>query len=525
MNTMRDAGISQDFDRYRVLFEQAPMCIHEIDTDGRLLSMNQAGLDLVGVNDEEQVLGQPYLDFVAPSERNRIQRLMSNAFKGKASEFEFLVAVVAPHKRYFSSCFIPCPNRDGEITRLIGLSSDITVRREEAAELLRLNLTYEMLSRCNCDLARSMDEDDLLNAFCSNLVEIGGYLFSWINYSPPCEVNGVRLKAYAGEIDDDSSLPKVTWSADECAQSACGQAVWSGQPMVLHDLKSEPDCVTCKKTAVRLGARSMIALPLQAERQRIGSLCIFSSDLDAFCEKEIALLMELAENLAIGIHTARNRAARKQEVRRLREDVEQEERKRIAAILHDGVGQSVQAVNLGLKKLRALGNRELQQREVLMNQLIDETGAVIVDLRDVSQELRPCCLERLDLMDAISYHCREQSKRTDVRIQAVEYQEPLRLEERVKAQCFLCFREAINNALKHAAATRIDVTLEKQESGSLALRVEDDGVGFDSEEVFSLPTGLGLAMISERAESVGGYAEIHSMPGQGTSITIMVPFA
>ena len=89
MNEKTQDGISRDLDRYRVLFDQAPVCIHEIDAEGRLLSMNRAGLDLVGVDSEEQFRGRAYLDFVSPSERERIRRLVDDAFTGQASEFEF----------------------------------------------------------------------------------------------------------------------------------------------------------------------------------------------------------------------------------------------------------------------------------------------------------------------------------------------------------------------------------------------------------------------------------------------------
>jgi PAS domain S-box-containing protein len=515
-------GISHDFDSYRILFEQSPICIHEIDANGRLLTMNQAGLDLMGVESVDQVCGRAYLDLVAPSEREGIRRLMDDAFNGEASEFEFLAAGDAL-QRYFSSCFIPCPNREGEITRLIGISSDITARMEAAADLRRLNHTYAVLSRCNSDLARSVDEGDLLNAFCANLVETGGYLFAWVGYAQCDRARGVSVMARAGEMDDDFSLTEVAWSDDDWKHSACGQAIRTGQPVAIRDIEKEPDFAPWREPALRHGARSMITLPLKADDQTFGSFTIFSTEMKDFSEKEVVLLMKLAEDLAFGIKTARARAERKQKVRWLREEVEQEECRRIAAILHDGVGQSVQSINLGLKKFRAFGDTQLQLRYDLLNKIIDEVGDVIIDLRNISQELRPLYLERLELKDAISYHCSEQSARAGLAIYVSGHGETFLLEERVKEQCFLIFREALNNVVRHAKASRIDVTIEALMPESLSLKIDDDGVGFDSGEAFSNPSGLGLSMISERAESVGGHAEIYSTPGEGTTVTITVP--
>jgi NarL family two-component system sensor histidine kinase LiaS len=93
----------------------------------------------------------------------------------------------------------------------------------------------------------------------------------------------------------------------------------------------------------------------------------------------------------------------------------------------------------------------------------------------------------------------------------------------VKEQCFLSLREALTNTVKHAKASRIDVALEVLASESLNLRITDDGVGFNTARMFDLPAGLGLSMISERAESIGGSAQILSTPGKGTTVTITVP--
>jgi signal transduction histidine kinase len=231
----------------------------------------------------------------------------------------------------------------------------------------------------------------------------------------------------------------------------------------------------------------------------------------------------LAEDLAFGIETLRARAAHERKVRLLREEVEKDTRKRVAATLHDGVAQSVQGVNLGLKRLRALATGEQQLRADLLNRIIDDIGGILGELREVSHELRPLFLERMGLIEAIQYACGELSERAGISVHVLAQDVPVQLEERVKEQCFLSFREALTNAIKHANASRIDVVLEAPASESLKLRIADDGVGFDTARLFSLPAGLGLSMIGERAESIGGSAQILSTPGTGTTVIITVP--
>jgi signal transduction histidine kinase len=207
----------------------------------------------------------------------------------------------------------------------------------------------------------------------------------------------------------------------------------------------------------------------------------------------------------------------------LREEVEQEERKRIAATLHSGVEQSMQAVRLALQRLSALadtGNRAVTE---LLESILTDVGGVIADLREISQDLRPLLLERMGLCEAMRHHCNELKERTGITIHFASSQESFAVDPRVKRQCFFCFREALNNAMRHAQVGRVEVTLETQPPASLVIRITDDGVGFDPEKVAQLPPGLGLTMISERAASVGGTAVIQSVPGGGTTVTLTVP--
>ncbi|HSQ08529.1 MAG TPA: ATP-binding protein [Chromatiaceae bacterium] len=99
------------------------------------------------------------------------------------------------------------------------------------------------------------------------------------------------------------------------------------------------------------------------------------------------------------------------------------------------------------------------------------------------------------------------------------------MEDRVKEQCFLAFREALSNALRHAGANRILVVLRVRPEDRLTLVVIDDGIGFDTRAPFERPAGLGLGMIRERAEGVLGCARIRSIRGRGTQVRISVPLS
>ncbi len=112
--------------RYAALVENSPYCIHEVDEDGRLASMNPAGLRMMGADDECAIIGVDYLDAVAEKDQPRIRELLDKALDGEFSEFEF----TAVNGRVFRSNFVPLPSADGEQPRLMGITQDVTERRE-----------------------------------------------------------------------------------------------------------------------------------------------------------------------------------------------------------------------------------------------------------------------------------------------------------------------------------------------------------------------------------------------------------
>ncbi|MGY6215363.1 sensor histidine kinase [Methylolobus aquaticus] len=215
---------------------------------------------------------------------------------------------------------------------------------------------------------------------------------------------------------------------------------------------------------------------------------------------------------------------RLQQVRKLRDDAERESGRRWAGILHEVAAQSMQAVQLELKRLRAEQDRAWSP-DTLIDDMLIEVNHAIRALRDVSDDLSPPFLERLMIVDAIRVHCGLIASRGAICPRVTAEQDPIRLADDVKVHCFLAVRLALDNALRHARATQIYVVLDTHLRDYLSLRVLDDGVGFDMEHRIQGEQGLGLRMINEHAETVMGYAQVHSRPGLGTVVEIVVPLA
>ena len=122
-------------DNYRLLIENAPVSIHEIDMEGRITSMSKAGLSMHDAKEESEILGALYLDEVCAADRERIAEMLARACAGETSHFEFNAGRV--HEKILKSCFVPIKNNDASVKKIMGITEDIT-ERKEAEEKIRV---------------------------------------------------------------------------------------------------------------------------------------------------------------------------------------------------------------------------------------------------------------------------------------------------------------------------------------------------------------------------------------------------
>lgn len=120
--------------RYRTLVENAPICIHEIDGEGCIRSMNPKGLQMVGAPKVSPIVGRRYLEFVHEDDRERVAERMRTAMSGERVDFEF---TGFKGHRHFYSTKIPVRGEDGTVEKLMGIAVDITERKQQEAELRR----------------------------------------------------------------------------------------------------------------------------------------------------------------------------------------------------------------------------------------------------------------------------------------------------------------------------------------------------------------------------------------------------
>jgi signal transduction histidine kinase len=240
-----------------------------------------------------------------------------------------------------------------------------------------------------------------------------------------------------------------------------------------------------------------------------------------FAPEDERLLEAFAASAATAIATAQDVANR--ELRRSIEATENE-RRRWARELHDETLQDLAAVRLLLGALKGgeeLGDGARRQ----LDQALEQLTVSISGLRRLIADLRPAALDALGVGPALDAFAARLAPVgsvevvLDVRLAYEDGRTATRLSPAVEETIYRLVQEAINNAIKHAEATRTEVTLLEDEH-VVTITVTDDGRGFDPDRS---DEGFGLVGMRERAALVGGTLEIRSALGAGTMVRAVLP--
>lgn len=199
------------------------------------------------------------------------------------------------------------------------------------------------------------------------------------------------------------------------------------------------------------------------------------------------------------------------------------ERKRIAAELHDGLGQQLLIIKnrLYLAQEQVNGNGQAAELEEI-SQTVSQT---IAEVREISHNLRPYQLDRLGLTKAVRATLKKIADSGSLRIESEIGDIDGLFSPEGEINFYRIVQESLNNILKHSAAATARIRIERTD-GRLTMRIEDDGRGFDSRrstENAASARGFGLTGLGERARILGGRFDCASAPGHGTRLTFDIP--
>jgi PAS domain S-box-containing protein len=447
----------------RAIVRNAPIMLFAVDREGVITFSEGTGLVGFG-NQPSQSLGFSIWDLYR--HQPRALEKIREALLGRAA-----VAAFDEGERSFALSLAPMLEEGGHVVGAIGVSLDVTDRKEVERALEDQSELYRTLLKAQSDLGDLVIvSEDRKPVYMNPAVS---------------SVSGYSSEELAG-MDSLFDLVPVT------ERDAMKKAARSG---------SRPGSATRFEAAV-----------IRKDGERV--------------ELEVAQMTVESGGRSRRVTIARDITHRKrieQERRTLLDQliaVQEEERQKIANDIHDDSIQTMFAVGIRLHLLRTMV-KESEQLKLISN-LESTVEHATARLRHLLFELRPVALDQEGLEAALRLYLEEM--RTEARLE-YELQSHLTSQPPPQARVVLyrITQEALANVRKHAGASRVEVSIGEADDGYL-VSVADNGHGFDLEKAAqTVPGHLGLASMRERAEMLGGWFRLRSEPGGGTEVEFWIP--
>jgi signal transduction histidine kinase len=259
------------------------------------------------------------------------------------------------------------------------------------------------------------------------------------------------------------------------------------------------------------------ALQLQAAEIRQKNITIFALATGASLVLALGYLLYKRRQAKLELQVQTTRLEERQRATQAILEAEEKERSRIAADLHDGVGQLMSAARLNLSGMHAQQFTDHRPPEVFEKalSLVDDSCR---EIRSISHQMMPQILQRKGLELALlefTQKIRHPELNITLHVEGIDAPLP-------SLQAGVIYRmiqEGVNNVIKHAQAKNLDISVI-QEKNELSITLEDNGIGFDPQVAAE---GIGLQNLRSRVQFLEGEIDIHSAPGKGTLIAIHIP--
>ncbi|MCP4352213.1 MAG: hypothetical protein GY795_42685 [Desulfobacterales bacterium] len=424
------------------------------------------------------------------------------------------------------------------------LEKDTAEYKKAEQKIKHLNTILTSIRNIHHLISEVKTREHFIREVCKTLVKDRGYHNAWIaiinKSGEVLDCADAGLGNNFGLITDKLNQGKFTYCSEKVLKQTRFLAV--EEPMSV--------CEGCPVSHMYDG-RGAMAARLSHNGKLYGMLTVSVPAIFSADHKEHALFGDVACDIAFALHNIEVEEERKktgQELRRALDELEQrvkkrtselemlsskllntqeEERKRIAGDLHDGIGQSLSAAKFVVETTLEQLNSKSDLPEISsLKTIVPMLQKASEEVRAIVMNLRPSILDDLGILATIGWFCRQfQSVYSCIRIE-----EQIRIQERevsddLKTIIFRVLQEAMNNIAKHSNAGIARLYLGRTGS-AVELIIEDDGQGFDVADLLSAKSfdkGFGITSMKERTELSGGVFTIKSVMGKGTFVQASWP--
>jgi PAS domain S-box-containing protein len=417
---------------------------------------------------------------------------------------------------------IPILDETGEVIAVEGIVRDITQRvltqqtlerlvEERTQEIERRRQVAESLRETLTVLNSDRSNTEILDHIVGQAVPLLSANAAAIYRLNPSEQT-LRIHSAKGLDADYVARMEIP-----VGKGPVGEAVLHRRPVAAPDLPAKflqisDQLDPVRRTLIgRLAAqyRALIAVPLIVKDEIYGGLVVFYTEPREFSAEETALTVALGDQAALAIENARLRAD-------LQETAATAERTRLARDLHDSVTQTLFSLSLIAGVLPRLWERNPEEGQRRLEELRQLARGALAEMRTLLLELRPTALLEMHLGDLLQQLAEATMGRGRLPV-VVSVEGQGGPPPEVRIALYRIAQEALNNAAKHAGASRSTVAA-RWSPDFVSLIISDDGRGFDPTSVSRARLGLGI--MHERADAIGAVLTVRSAVGRGTTVEV-----
>ncbi len=294
----------------------------------------------------------------------------------------------------------------------------------------------------------------------------------------------------------------------------CGGAAENGRA-VSSQLVQKPAIDAAMACRDREGFVSMVAIPISSKNQILGVFNLFFYSSRSLRDNEVRLLETVGQHLGVAIENQRL-------VEREKEMAVSEERNLLAEELHDSIAQSLAFLNIQAQMLQdSLRREDMQEAQDELARIREGIQESYDDVRELLVHFRTR-IEAGNVESAIASALEKFEGQTGITTELARLGEGRETPAQNAIQILHIVQEALSNVRKHARATQVKVTIERNDECLIAVR--DNGCGFDAQAASDDgDVHVGIKIMRERAHRIGGQFKIESVPGEGTTVTLGLP--
>lgn len=520
--------------RYRTLVETSADIIFLLSPSGQPLYVSPA-VESLGYKPQE-ILNNPLIvrDAIPADEFSMLGAIFSKAIDDRQSVSNVDVEVLDTkgNLHWISASWNIITDDTGQVLAIQGVARDITVRKK-AEQALRLRVEYENVL---FDISSQFLSEGVSSASLSQFLERLGRV---------TQVSRVYLFEHRYD-EEGRALMKRThrWVAEDCPQldnDSMNEIYYDEGLSRWHELSTgeaiqdKVSDLTEEERVIfdRESIRAILVLPIFVEGKFWGAIGFDEAKTEReWSVEDIRLLWTASQIFSSALVTeskARELARSYDDLQERERQItalnirlvqaEEDERLRIARVLHDEIAQQLTGVSLVLSAPDLNKSKKVKGAIDEARTMVKETQKFI---RDLSYELRPPALDNLGLVAAVRALARSAAAGSGVSFELEGEEGIPRTDPDTEIMLYRIIQEAVTNALKHAESEEIVIRFEYAEP-LLRVSIRDDGKGFDVNEVLARSAGLGLRSMRERMSLIQGTVTwVSSPPGGGTEVKLEV---